>query len=65
MTFGPEVRFIKASGGGIDQNLPPSAGLQFFGIVDINGQTQQMTVRLMDRQDQELWRVTLDPAAIA
>ena len=65
MTFGPEVRFIKASGGGIDSNLPPSAGLQFFGIVDINGQTQQMTVRLMDRQDQELWRVTLDPAAIA
>jgi alkaline phosphatase D len=65
MTFGPEVRFIRASDGGIDSNLPPSAGLQFFGIVDISGQTRQMTVRLMDRQDKELWRVTLDPAAVA
>ncbi|QRM53463.1 alkaline phosphatase D family protein [Sinorhizobium sp. BG8] len=61
MTFGPEVRFMKASGGGADSNLPPSAGLQFFGIVDINGQTEQLTVRLMDREDQELFRVTLDP----
>ena len=62
MTFGPQVRFIKASGGGADSNLPPSAGLQFFGLVDINGRTGQMTVRLMDRQDDELWRITLDPA---
>ena len=42
-------------------NLPPSAGLQFFGLVDIDGATQQMTVRLMDRADTELYRVTLDP----
>jgi alkaline phosphatase D len=62
MTFGPDVRFIKAAGSGIDQNLPPSAGLQFFGLVDINGQTEQMTVRLMDRDDHELWQITLDPA---
>jgi alkaline phosphatase D len=62
MTFGPEVRFIKASGGGADSNLPPSAGLQFFGLIDINGRTEQLTVRLMDREDQELWSVTLDPA---
>ncbi|MFB2551284.1 alkaline phosphatase D family protein [Ensifer soli] len=60
-TFGPEVRFIKAAGTGIDQNLPPSAGLQFFGLVDIDGQSRQMTVRLMDRDDRELWRVVLDP----
>jgi alkaline phosphatase D len=36
-------------------------GLQFFGLVDIDGATQQMTVRLMDRADQELWKITLDP----
>ena len=60
-TFGPEVRFIKASAGGIDSNLPPSAGLQFFGLVDINGASEEMTVRLMDREDQELWRVVLPP----
>ena len=37
MTFGPEVRFIKAPTAEQGQNLPPSAGLQFFGLVDING----------------------------
>jgi alkaline phosphatase D len=44
------------------QNLPPSAGLQFFGLVDIDGSSGQMTVRLMDRADTELYKVTLDPA---
>ncbi|MDI7862443.1 alkaline phosphatase D family protein [Rhizobiaceae bacterium n13] len=65
MTFGPEVRFIKASGGGVDSNLPPSAGLQFFGLVDIDCVSDQMTVQLMDRDDNELWRTTLDPARIS
>lgn len=61
MTFGPEVKFIKAPEEGQGQNLPPSMGLQFFGLVDIDGDTQQMKVRLMDRADKELWSVTLDP----
>ncbi|MGO4354521.1 alkaline phosphatase [Rhizobium sp. RAF36] len=60
-TFGPEVRFIKAAPGGIESNLPPSAGMQFFGLVDIDGATEQMTVRLMDRDDNELWRTVIDP----
>ncbi|NIZ10395.1 alkaline phosphatase [Pseudooceanicola sp. HF7] len=59
-TFGPEERFVKAPPEG-QVNLPPSSGMQFFGIVDIDGATQQMTVRLMDRADQELWSITLDP----
>jgi alkaline phosphatase D len=59
-TFGPEVRFIKAPG--LDkQNLPPSAGMQFFGYVKIEGATGQMTVRLRDRTDVALWSTTLDP----
>lgn len=59
-TFGPEVKFVKApEDGGV--NLPPSMGLQFFGLVDIDGGTQQMTVRLMDRANTELWSVALDP----
>lgn len=61
MTFGPEVRFMKAAPGGIESNLPPSAGMQFFGLVDIDGATEQMTVRLMDRDDNELWRTVIDP----
>lgn len=60
MTFGPEVKFVKAPAEG-QVNLPPSAGLQFFGLVDIASDSGQMTVRLMDRADNELWSVTLDP----
>lgn len=59
-TFGPEVRYVKAPPAG-QSNLPPSAGLQFFGLVDVAGATGQMTVRLMDRADTELWSITLDP----
>jgi alkaline phosphatase D len=59
-TFGPEVRFVKAPG--LDrQNLPPSAGMQFFGHVQIAGATGQMTVTLRDRADVALWSTTLDP----
>ncbi|PIE09811.1 MAG: alkaline phosphatase [Rhodobacterales bacterium] len=61
-TFGPEVRFVKAPEDG-KANLPPSAGLQFFGLVDIDGETEQMKVRLMDSGDTELWSITLDPEA--
>ena len=59
-TFGPEVRFIKAPGAD-RQNLPPSAGMQFFGHVRIDGRSGQMTVALRDRADAALWSTTLDP----
>ena len=62
MTFGPEVKYVKAPAADQGVNLPPSMGLQFFGLVDIDGQTEQMTVRLMDRDDNELYKVTLEPA---
>ncbi|WP_170755121.1 alkaline phosphatase D family protein [Ruegeria lacuscaerulensis] len=64
-TFGPEVKFVKAPTEDQGANLPPSAGLQFFGLVDIDGATEQMTVRLMDRADTELWSITLDPKSRA
>ncbi|MGQ7846233.1 alkaline phosphatase D family protein [Granulosicoccus sp. 3-233] len=62
-TFGPEVRYVKAPTADQGVNLPPSMGLQFFGLVDIDGQSRQLTVRLMDRDDTELYKVTLDPVA--
>jgi len=65
MTFGPELKYVKAPTAEQGQNLPPSAGLQFFGLVDIDGQTERMTVRLMDRGDSELYKVTLDPVRSA
>lgn len=65
MTFGPELKFVKAPSAEQGQNLPPSAGLQFFGLVDIDGKTSQLTVRLMDRDDNELYKQTLDPVRAA
>jgi alkaline phosphatase D len=59
-TFGPEVKFVKAPDAG-KENLPPSAGFQFFGHVKIEGATGQMTVTLRDRADVALWSTTLDP----
>jgi alkaline phosphatase D len=59
-TFGPEVKFIKAPGPG-KQNLPPSAGMQFFGHVRIDGASGQLTVTLRDRADTALWSTTLEP----
>jgi alkaline phosphatase D len=62
-TFGPEVRFVKAPG--LDkQNLPPSAGMQFFGHVKIDGASGQMIVTLRDRADVALWSTTLDPKPV-
>lgn len=61
-TFGPDLRFYAGPQEGQGQNLPPSMGLQFFGLVDIDGATEQMTVRLMNRDNQELYKVNLDPA---
>src|SRR6201991_50922 len=62
-TFGPEVKFVKAPGED-KQNLPPSAGMQFFGHVKIEGATGQMTVTLRDRADVALWSTTLDPKPV-
>jgi alkaline phosphatase D len=59
-TFGPEVKFVKAPPPD-QQNLPPSAGMQFFGHVKVEGATGQMTVTLRDRADTALWSTTLDP----
>lgn len=61
MTFGPEVRFVKAPAAEDGQNLPPSAGMQFFGVVEIDGATMGFTVRLMDAANRELWSTTLEP----
>ena len=45
-TFGPQLVFAKAPPAG-QVNLPPSAGLQFFGQVDID-EAEVMTVTLKD-----------------
>ncbi|MEM9798581.1 MAG: alkaline phosphatase D family protein [Pseudomonadota bacterium] len=62
-TFGPEVRFAKHPEEG-QRNLPPSMGLQFFGLVEIAGDTGVMRVRLMDVEDTELWSTDLEPVGV-
>ncbi|MFC0267001.1 alkaline phosphatase D family protein [Kushneria aurantia] len=46
-TFGPEVVFYKAPPEG-QSNLPPTAGYQFFGQVDLEGESEALTVTLKD-----------------
>ena len=59
-TFGPQVVFQKAPPEG-QANLPPSAGLQFFGQVDIDGAGEVMTVTLKDLAGSSLFVQELTP----
>ncbi|MBB3229338.1 alkaline phosphatase D family protein [Halomonas stenophila] len=59
-TFGPRVVFQKAPPEG-RANLPPSAGYQFFGRVDLDGESEALTVTLMDAAGQALHRQVLEP----
>ncbi|HSA81676.1 MAG TPA: alkaline phosphatase D family protein [Geminicoccaceae bacterium] len=59
-TFGPKVMFQKHPPDG-QSNLPPSAGLQFFGQVDIDGASEVMTVRLKDLTGATLFTQELEP----
>ncbi|MBX6323948.1 MAG: alkaline phosphatase D family protein [Rhodospirillaceae bacterium] len=63
-TFGPQVMFQKAPPAG-QSNLPPSAGLQFFGKVRIEGASGVMTVSLHDLGGAEIYRIELPPQGVA
>jgi alkaline phosphatase D len=60
-TFGPEAVFVKAPPRG-QSNLPPSAGYQFFGEVEIDGKTGALTVRLRDLTGAVLYTRSIDPS---
>jgi alkaline phosphatase D len=59
-TFGPQVRYVRAPEPG-QANLAPSAGLQFFGQVDIAGDSGVMRVQLKDIDGRTLFGQTLSP----
>jgi alkaline phosphatase D len=59
-TFGPQVIYSKDPAG--KANLAPSEGLQFFGQVHIDGETEAMTVTLKDLENRDLYTVTLEAA---
>ncbi|MBX0329137.1 hypothetical protein K2Z83_15795 [Oscillochloris sp. ZM17-4] len=60
-TFGPQVLYQRVPPAG-QFNLPPSAGMQFFGQVPIDGQSEVMTVTLRDVAGTHLYSVDLPPA---
>ena len=60
-TFGPVAMFQKGCSAEQGENLAPCFGLQFFGRVDIDGQSQVMTVTLKDVDNRNLWSVDIEP----
>ena len=60
-TFGPKAVYQKGCSAGQGDNLAPCFGLQFFGHVAIDGQSEVMTVTLKDVDNRDLWSIELDP----
>lgn len=61
-TFGPTVIFQKAPPAG-QSNLPPSAGLQFFGQVDLHPKDQALTIALKDNSGATVFSQELTPGS--
>jgi alkaline phosphatase D len=61
-TFGPRAVYQKGAGKTHGDNLAPCFGLQFFGHVAIDGNTEVMTVTLRDVDNRNLWSTRIEPA---
>ena len=59
-TFGPQVIFNSIPDG-MKPKRPPSDGLQFFGSVRVDGQTDVMTVGLYNLEGSKVYSVDLEP----
>jgi alkaline phosphatase D len=59
-TFGPEVRFLSIPEG-LKANRPPSDGLQFFGLVKIDGTSEVMTISFHNLLGEKIYSVELTP----
>jgi alkaline phosphatase D len=59
-TFGPELRFLSVPRD-LKPNRPPSAGLQFFGLAEIDGRTAELAVSLRNLAGSRLFEVRLPP----
>ncbi|NEY30994.1 alkaline phosphatase [Streptomyces sp. PRKS01-65] len=60
-TFGPERVFVKAPA---TANVSPAGGYQFFGEVDIDGDSGEMTVRLREQDGTVLFTQVLQPGRV-
>ena len=61
-TFGPRAVYQMGAGKTQGDNLAPCFGLQFFGHVAIDGDTEVMTVTLKDVDNRNLWSTRIEPA---
>ncbi|MFJ6983896.1 MULTISPECIES: alkaline phosphatase D family protein [unclassified Streptomyces] len=60
-TFGPERVFVKAP---TVANVSPAEGYQFFGEVDIDGDSGELTVRLREQDGTVLFTQVLQPGRV-
>ncbi|MGW6542257.1 alkaline phosphatase D family protein [Streptomyces massasporeus] len=60
-TFGPDRVFVKAP---TTANVSPADGYQFFGEVDIDGHSGELTVRLREQDGTVLFTQTLQPGRV-
>ncbi|MEG8274695.1 alkaline phosphatase D family protein [Streptomyces sp. AHA2] len=60
-TFGPDRVFVKAPATG---NVSPAGGYQFFGEVDIDGHSGELTVRLREQDGTVLFTKVLQPGRV-
>jgi alkaline phosphatase D len=60
-TFGPERVFVKAP---TASNVSPTGGYQFFGEVDIDGHSGELTVRLRQQDGTVLFTKVLQPGRV-
>jgi alkaline phosphatase D len=60
-TFGPERVFVKAP---TASNVSPGGGYQFFGEVDIDGHSGELTVRLREQDGTVLFTQVLQPGRV-
>ncbi len=60
-TFGPERVFVKAP---TTANVSPADGYQFFGEVDIDGDSGELTVRLREQDGTVLFTKVLQPGRV-
>lgn len=60
-TFGPRILYQKACSEEQGEDMPPCFGMQFFGHVAIDGESETMTVTLKDVDDNNLWSTRIEP----
>jgi alkaline phosphatase D len=60
LTFGPEVRFLGIPPG-MKPNRPPSEGLQFFGLLAVDGRTGVLRIEIRNRDGAVLHGFELEP----